>query len=93
MTKRYEISNGTKAEIRFNEYTGEYVMDHINGWGVYGLGRFGSVEDAEAQLRRLADMWGGYTYNEMADEWERVSRTDRVEDTHVESRDFEGFAL
>lgn len=34
-----------------------------------------------------------YTYNELTGQWERVERTDTVEDTYTEERDFEGFAL
>lgn len=34
-----------------------------------------------------------YTYNELTGQWERVERTDTVEDTYKESRDFEGFEL
>ena len=52
-----------------------------------------SVEDAKAMLRKLAIMWGGFTYNEMTGEMERVGRTSRVLDQYVETRDFEGFAL
>lgn len=34
-----------------------------------------------------------YTYNELTGQWERVERTDIVEDTYEETRDFEGFEL
>lgn len=34
-----------------------------------------------------------YTYNELTGQWERVERTDTVEDTYTEGRDFEGFEL
>lgn len=34
-----------------------------------------------------------YTYNERTGQWERVERTDTVEDTYTETRDFKGFAL
>ena len=34
-----------------------------------------------------------YTYNELTGQWERVERTDTVEDTYTEDRDFEGFEI
>lgn len=34
-----------------------------------------------------------YTYNELTGQWERVERTDTVEDTYNESRDFKGFEI
>jgi hypothetical protein len=34
-----------------------------------------------------------YTYNELTGQWERVERTDIVEDTYTEGRDFDGFEL
>lgn len=34
-----------------------------------------------------------YTYNELTGQWERVERTDTVEDTYTEDRDFDGFEL
>lgn len=32
-----------------------------------------------------------YRYNELTGQWERVERTDTVEDTYKEERDFEHF--
>lgn len=32
-----------------------------------------------------------YKYNELTGQWERVERTDTVEDTYKEERDFEHF--
>ena len=43
--------------------------------------------------RREHEMESEYTYNELTGQWERVERTDTVEDTYAESRDFEGFEL
>jgi len=34
-----------------------------------------------------------YTYNELTGQWERVERTDTVEDTYAEGRDFEHFEI
>lgn len=43
--------------------------------------------------RREHKMESEYTYNELTGQWERVERTDTVEDTYTEDRDFEGFEL
>lgn len=43
--------------------------------------------------RREHKMESEYTYNELTGQWERVERTDTVEDTYTEGRDFEGFEL
>lgn len=34
-----------------------------------------------------------YTYNELTGEWERVVRTDTVDDPYNETRDFETFTV
>lgn len=34
-----------------------------------------------------------YTYNELTGQWERVERTDTVEDTYTEDRNFEAFEI
>ena len=65
MTKTYAISNGTKVEIDFNAYTGDYVMHNFTGSAIRGMGRYGSMEDAEAKMLKLIEQWGGYTATEI----------------------------
>lgn len=43
--------------------------------------------------RREHKMETEYTYNELTGQWERVERTDTVEDTYTEGRDFETFEI
>lgn len=53
----------------------------------------GLVPPQHRSIRREHKMESGYTYNELTGQWERVERTDTVEDTYNESRDFKGFEI
>lgn len=60
MTKTFNITNGTTAEISFNELSGEFVMHHFARGKIRSMGRFATMEEAVDRLRQLADMWGGH---------------------------------
>lgn len=64
MAKNFNISNGTTAEIAFNELTGEFVMHHFAHNSIMSMGRFATSEEAVDRLHKLADMWGGYEVTE-----------------------------
>ena len=64
MAKTFNITNGTTAEIAFNELTGEFVMHHFVNDRILGMGRYKTEEDAVNKLYKLADMWGGYEVTE-----------------------------
>lgn len=61
MTKTYEITNGTKVEIAYNEYMGDYVMHNCAMGSIYGMGRYKTFEEAYDMMVHLADQWGGFT--------------------------------
>ena len=57
------------------------------------MGR-GLVPPQHGSTRRKRKMEATeYTYNELTGQWERVERTDTVEDTYAEGRDFEHFEI
>lgn len=63
--KTFAISNGNEIQIDFNAYTGDYVMHNFTGSGVYDMGRYESMEAAEAKMHKLVNEWGGFTATEI----------------------------
>ena len=64
MTKTFNITNGTTAEIAFNELTGEFVMHHFAHNSIRSMGRYKTMGEAVDRLHKLASMWGGYEVTE-----------------------------
>lgn len=64
MTKTFNITNGTTAEIAFNEPTCEFVMHHFAHGKIRSMGRFATMEEAVDRLHKLAGMWGGHEVTE-----------------------------
>lgn len=60
-TMRFSISNGTKAEMWWNDYCKAYQMDHLDGDRIQMVALCKDWRVAVGILRRLARDWGGFT--------------------------------
>lgn len=58
---KYEISNGTTAEIFFNDHEGKWQLNHFDDMHITRMGLFTLATAAVKHLEKMANAWGGFT--------------------------------
>jgi hypothetical protein len=60
-TTKFSISNGTRAEMFYNNYYKAYQIDHFGSNGIQRVVLCNDRMMAVNSLRRLAKSWGNFT--------------------------------